>query len=809
MSTLWLDLRIALRMLTKNRTFAAAAIFALALGIGPNTAIFSVVYATLLAPLPFPQPEQLVMVWSKVRGGRNASSAGDYLEWKDRATAFQYLAAFTPRALNLGTPDGPEKVRARLTSSDGYRMMGEQLLLGRDFTAEDEQPGKDQVVILSNRLWRQRYGADPDIIGHQIRMDSKPYTVIGVMAPGPSDRLPAALWKPLALTADQRTHDVHWLLVMGRLKPGVTMQQAQQQMDGIAADLARRFPKTNTGWGASVEPLQNNFFGPDQQASLWLLLAAVSFVVLIACVNVANLLLARGAAREREMAVRSSLGASGAQLFRQILTESLVLAIAGGIVGILLSVWILQGVLALLPPGSLPSEADPHLSVPVLLFTLATTCVSGVLFGCLPAWQAGRVDLSATLKQGGRGTTIGGRRAVRHGLVLVEFALAVSLLAGAGLTIHSFWNRTQADLGIRTDRVLTFSLPVQQGRLSEPSRITSFYRDLLGRVKALPGVTHAAATTGLPVLGSTFGMFFSVVGQPAMNPSERPAASFFMITPEYVDAFGIHLSRGRAFTEHDDAGGPRVALVNERFAERFLSGRDPLRERLLIDELIPGAARVSAPVEWQIVGLFRNVTNGAQIGDPDRPEIYVPFWQCPWPQASIAVRTTLDPEGMRESIAGAVHAIDPELPLADAKTMTTIVGEWLAPDRFNIALYGGLASVALLLAVLGLYGVMAFIVAQRTPEIGLRMALGAEQAQVRRQVLREGLMLATGGLLLGFAGAYVVGRVMRHALYGTSALDVTVLLPVGVVLILSALAACYVPARRASRVDPIIALRQE
>jgi putative ABC transport system permease protein len=809
MTALWLELRLAVRMLARNRLFTAAAILALALGIGPNTAIFSVVYATLLAPLPYPQPEQLVMVWSKVQGGRNTSSAGDYLEWKERAAAFQYLAAFSPRNLNLGAADGPEKVRARRVTSDGYRLMGEKLLLGRDFTPEDEQPGKNQVVILSNRIWRQRYGADPDIIGHQIRIDSQPYTVIGVMPSGPSDRLPAAVWTPLALTSDQRTHDLHWLLVMGRLKPGVTLQQAQQQMDGITAELTRRFPKTNTGWGASVEPLQNNFFGPDQQANLWLLLAAVSFVVLIACVNVANLLLARGAAREREMAVRSSLGASGVQLFRQILTESLVLAVAGGIVGVLLSVWILQGVLALLPPGSLPAEADPRVSVPVLLFTLAMTFVSGGLFGSLPAWQAGRVDLTAALRQGGRGMTMGGRRAVRQGLVLVEFALAVSLLAGAGLTMHSFWNRTQADLGIRTDRVLTFSLPVPQGRLSEPAQIDSFYRDLLGRVQALPGVTHAAATTGLPVLGSTFGMFFSLAGQPVVNPSERPAASFFMITPEYLDTFGIRLLRGRAFTGHDDAGGPRVALVNERFAERFLKGIDPLRQRLLIDELIPGANRVGAPVAWQIVGVFRNVSNGAQIGDPDRPEIYVPFWQCPWPQASIAVRTTLDPEGMRESIAAVVHAMDPELPLADAKTMTAIIGEWLAPDRFNIALYGGLAAVALLLAVLGLYGVMAFVVAQRTPEIGLRMALGAAQTQVRLQVLREGLMLATGGLLLGFAGAYVVGRLMQHALYGTSALDLRVLLPVGVVLLVSALAACYVPARRASRVDPIIALRQE
>ncbi len=813
MTAFWLDLRVALRMLLRARGFTLAAVAALALGIGPNTAIFSIVYSTLLAPLPYPNPDQLVMVWSKVQNGRNSTSAADFLEWKARASTFEYLTAFSPRELNLGTPEGPEKVRARFVRADGYRMLGEHIWLGRDFTAEDEQPGKNQVAILSNVLWRERYGADRDIIGRQIRMDSRPYTVIGVMPPGPSDRLPAKVWTPLSFTVDQQSdHDVHFLLITGRLKSGVTLQQAQQEMNGIADDLGRRFPKTNGGWAISVEQLQNNFLDADTRTNLWLLLAAVSFVVLIACVNVANLLLARGTTREREMAVRSSLGATAAQLFRQTLTESLTLAAFGGMLGVALSVWILQGVLLLLPPGTLPAEADPRLSVPVLLFTLLTTVVSGVLFGCVPAWQAGRVELAAALKQGGRAMTAG-RRGVRQALVLVEFALAVALLAGAGLTIHSFWNRTHADLGIQTDNVLTFSLPVAQGRLTTTSRITAFYRDLLTRVHALPGVTQAAAGTGVPVLGSGFGTWFTVAGMPAPNPSQRPIAALRMVTPEYFHTFGIRAINGRVFTDHDDAGGPRVAVVNARFAERYLNGLDPLRQRLLITEVIPpgadGMRNQGGVVEWQIVGVLRNVSNGDRIGDPDRPEIYLPFWQSPWPQASIAVRTTVDPDTMRESLAAVVHALDPDLPLGDARTMTRIVGEWLAPDRFNIALYGGLAGVALLLAVLGLYGVMAFLVAQRTQEIGLRIALGAEQRQVRSQVLREGLSLAIGGLLLGLIGAYFVARLMQHALYDTSALDMTVLLPVGALLLTSALAACYIPARRASRVDPIVALRQE
>jgi putative ABC transport system permease protein len=814
MTAFWIDLRVALRMLIRARGFTLAAVAALALGIGPNTAIFSIVYATLLAPLPYPDPGQLVMVWSKVQNGRNIASAGDYLEWKSRASTFQYLEAFSPRVLNLGTPQGPEHVRARATTADGYRMLGEPIWLGRDFTAEDTQPGKDQVVILSHVMWRDHYGADRDIIGRQIRMDSKPYTVIGVMPPGPSDRLPAKVWTPLALTADQHSdHDAHWLLVTGRLKPGVTLQQAQQQMNGIADDLAQRFPKSNAGFGISVEPLQNDFLDRGTVANLWLLLAAVSFVVLIACVNVANLLLARGIARGREMALRTSLGASHAQLFRQVLTESLALALVGGLAGVFLSVWILQGVMALLPTGALPAEVDARLSVPVLLFTLLTTVLCGVLFGCVPAWQAGRVDLAAALKQGGRTLIGSGHRGVRQTLVLVEFALAVALLAGAGLTIHSFWNRTQADLGIQTDHVLTFSLPVQQGRLKTSSQIAGFYRDLLGRVRALPGVTHVAAATGVPVLGSGFGTWFTIVGRPAQHPGQRTSAAFRFVTPDYFQAFGVRLLSGRAFTEHDDDGGPRVAVVNERFVERYLTGLDPLQQRLLIAEVVPPsggpAAKVGAPVEWQIVGVFHDITNGDRIGDPDRPEIYVPFWQSPWPQASIAVRTTVDPDTMRQSIAAVVNSLDPDLPLANATTMTQLIGEWLSPDRFNVALYGGLASVALLLAVLGLYGVMAFLVAQRTQEIGIRMALGAEQRQVRLQVLREGLRLAVGGLLIGLVGAYVVGRLMQHLLYGTSALDAIVLLPVGALLLASALAACYVPARRASLVDPIVALRQE
>jgi putative ABC transport system permease protein len=536
----------------------------------------------------------------------------------------------------------------------------------------------------------------------------------------------------------------------------------------------------------------------------------VSFVVLIACVNVANLLLARGSARERETAIRASLGATRGRLTRLALTESLVLAAAGGALGALSSVWILQGILAFLPRLMLPSEADPRLNLPVLLFTLAATMVSGLLFGSAGAWQARRVDLNDAVKRAGRGSTGSGGGRLRHALVIVEFALAVTLLAGAGLTILSFWNRTQVDLGVRTNHILTFGLPVNEGRFSSAAQMDGFYRQLLERLRTVPGVVQASISApGLPLLSTGFPRQFSLAGQPNDVPALRPSVGAQIVTPEYFETFGTRLVRGRALSATDGPSAQRVAVVNERFVELFLEGRNPLGQRVTMDGLVPGRRAPGPPVEWQIVAVVGNVNSIERFGDPKAPQIYVPFAQNPWPQAMAAVRVATDPQALRPSLAAAVHAVDPDLPLTEVQTMDQIVGERLAPDRLNIALYGGLAGLALLLAALGIYGVMAFTVAQRTPEIGLRMALGAEQAQVRRQVLREGLTLAAGGLVLGLAGAYALGRAMQSTLYGTGALSLPVLLGTGLVLLGAALVACYVPARRASAVDPMIALRQE
>src|SRR5688572_4492574 len=814
---LWSDLKFAVRGLMKAPGLSAAAILALTLGIGPNTAIFSLVHATLLAPLPYPDPDQLVRLAPMVRDSQSRVSPAEYFEWKERATSFQSLEAFWPgRALNLATPDAPERVLARQVTPGGYRLISKGVWLGRDFRDDEGEPGKQHVVLLSHRLWRERFGGDRDIINRDIRMDSIPYTVVGVLPPRSwEDRAAANIWIPISFTPGEiANRHFRPLIVDGRLKAGVTIEQAQHEMDIIAADQARRFPDSNAGRTIRIVPLETavadsrrTFAGAPLRTLLWSLLAAVSFVVLMACVNVANLLLSRGAAREHQTAIRAALGATRGHLVRLPMMEGLVLATVGGALGALASVWILDGILALLPPNTLASTVDPRLNLPVLLFAVAATMFAGALCGSAQAWQAARTGFNETLKQASRGATGHGRRRLRHALVVVEFALAVTLLAGAGLMILSFWNRTRVDLGIRTDHILTFGLPVNNERFSSAAEIDGFYRQLLERLQAVPGVAAASVSSGLPLLGLGVPRAFSVVGQPEDQRSFRPSVGVRMVTPEFFETFGVRMMQGRALTDRDGVSAQRVAVVNERFVRLFLDGRDPMGQRVAMEDLLAPTGS-GARVEWHIVGVFRDVSNEEQFGEPKSPEMYVPFAQSPWSQAMVAVRTTTRPELLRSSLAAAVNTVAPALPLVDVRTMEQIVGDRMAPGAFNIVLYGGLAALALVLATLGIYAVMAFTVVQRTAEIGLRMALGAGHNQVRLQILREGATLATVGLVLGLLGAYALGRAMQAMLFGTGALSVPVVLVAGLVLLGAALVACYVPARRASSVDPLIALRQ-
>jgi putative ABC transport system permease protein len=806
MKTILQNARYSFRLLWKNPAFSLVAIITLALGIGANTAIFSVLYASLLAPMPYPDADRLMMVWSRI-DDRNVVSAGDFIEWKRQNKTFQDLVAWTGGNFNLATPEQPEMVSGRVVSSGYYHMQGIEFFLGRDFLPEECSPGKDHVVIINHKTW-ERLGSDRNIIGKQLRLNNEPYAVAGVLAPGLADRLTDGdVSVPLAFKPEQVNHDFHWLLVMGKLKPGVSLAQAQADMSVVTNRLARDFPKSNKGWGASVEPLHNDFLPPELIKNLWLLMAAVAFVLLIACANVANLLLARGMSRSKEVAVRTSIGATRARIFGQFLVESLVMASLGGIVGIGLGVVLLKVLVANIP-FELPSEADVRLSLPVLLFTLSATTLAGVFFGCAPAWQASRIDPNEALKEGGRTGTSTGKHRLRRILVVAEFALALTLLAAAGLTIHSFWNVTRVDLGIRKDHILTFFLPVPEERFAKAEEINPYYRQILEKIRTVPGVVDASASTGMPLRGTFGGMYFSVSGQPVADPSLRPSSPFQMVTPGYFATYGIRIVKGRSFSDQDSASGARVAMVNENFVRRYLPGVDPLTQVIGVDQLIPGVAKTGDTVQWRIVGVFHNVRGGGLRRD-DFTEIDVPFWQSPWPQARIAVRTQADPGAMNKSIAAAIHSVDPNQPLANVETMDQIFDESLLGDQFIAALFGSFAGTALLLAALGIYGVMAFGVAQRTHEIGLRIALGAGKQQVLGLILREGLLLACVGLGLGLFGAYFLGRAMQSTLYGVSPIDFRAFCGVAMVLLAAALLACYVPARRATRIDPMVALRYE
>jgi putative ABC transport system permease protein len=803
------DARIGFRLLWKNPGFAAVAALTLALGIAATTAIFSVIYATFLEPLPYRDPDRLVMVWSRIQGYRNTVAAGTFDEWKRQATVFDDLNAWGGRAVNLSAGERPEQVQAGLATPRFLPMLGygHPLARGRDFLEEEATVGKDQVVILTHRIWRERFGADPAIVGRQIRIDRKPYTVVGVLGAGPADENQNQLYLPLVFTPEQLNHDFHWLLVMGRLKHAVTLEQANANLDAVSRNIARSYPASAGGWSATVEPFRNNFLSEDTKRGLWLLLGAVAFVLLIACANVANLLLARGAARGRELAVRSAIGASGAQVVRQLLVESLVLALIGGALGVLMAWGLLAIVVALMPPYMLPTEANVRLNVPVLLFALAACALSALVSGAAPAWQALRVNVNDTLKEAGRSPG-GGTHRLRHLFVVVEFALALTLLAGGGLAVHGLFTLLNQDLGFRTERLLTFSLPLPQDRFAEQEGFDAFYRRLIERLQALPGVVSASASTGMPVRGTSAGMQFDIVGQPVADPSKRPGAGFSMVTPDYFRTFGIRITRGRAFTEHDRAGSLPVAIVNETFVRRYLASVDPLTQRLAVLQMIPGAKKLGPPIEWHIVGVYADVRN-AGPGHEGFPEIDVPFSQSPWPDARLAVRTAGDPIQMQQSIAAIVQSMDADLPIADVKTMEQIVAESLVADRFSAVLFGTFAVLGLLLAAFGIYGVMSFVVSQRTHEIGLRMALGADRSRILRHVVREGMTAALIGTVVGFGGAFFVARTMRGIVSGIGDLDPTAFVVVSLLLLGAALLACVVPARRAASVDPMVALRQD
>jgi putative ABC transport system permease protein len=804
----WRDVRYGLRMLSKSKGFTAVAILALALGIGPNVAMFSVIWAAFLAPNPSPEPKQLVVVWTKIKGERRSSRASDFVQYRDQSKSFQRLDFLPWVAAHLNGSDPSEEPVTGNFITPGFlsKNVRENMFMGRDFLPQEGIPGNDHVVIVSHRLWQERFHADPNILGKQVRIEDQPYTVVGVRPKGPADRGDTQFIVPFALAPGGQ--DTHWGNIFGRLKPGVSLAQAQAELAVIDRQLSatRGNEESKDAWTVGVEEMQGDWFDKKVARNLWLLLASVGFVLLIACANVANLLLARGTARQQEIAIRSALGASRRQVFTQLLVESLTLAILGGAIGVALGWGLLQLVVGLMPNWVLQMSEEIQLNPPVLIFATAVTLLGGVLFGIAPAWRAAKLNLSETLSQGSQ-SVIGGRRMRTQALLVVgEFALAITLLAGAGMAMHSFWKLTSIDLGFRADHVLITGLHKRNTEHPTADQINANARQLLEKLRSLPGVENVSLSTSLPLEESN-SFRFSIAGQP-VSAANRPVADLQSVTPSYFDTFGVLLLKGRLLSDSDTPNNPQAVMVSESFVRRYLGSVDPLDQRLLLPQIVPNQ-ELGPPIEHQIVGVFRDVANGEHRTDQTQPEILLPFWQNPWYDTGLAVKTVSDPSLVAKSVRAAVLTTEPTVLIDHISTMESRVNDQISGDRLAMALFGGFAALALVLAALGIYGVMAFAVGQRRHEIGLRMALGAQRHQVVTLILADGMKLALLGTGIGLVGAYLLGRLMSSTLYGVNTVDVTSLSAVAFMLLAAAVIASYLPARHSARIDPMIALRQQ
>ncbi|HEX8501477.1 MAG TPA: ABC transporter permease [Pyrinomonadaceae bacterium] len=804
MKTFLQDARYGLRVLRKRPGFTAVALAVLALGVGANTAIFSVVNAVLLRPLPYPGSERVVAfdAVNPSKGVKESNmSAPDFEDWKAQARSFEALTIYTEGGSNLTGGGEPERVNAAWVGTDFFRAMGVGAARGRALLPEDEATGAADVVVISHGLWQRRFGSDPGAVGRSVEMGGRSREVVGVMPPGFDFPRRAEVWGPLQLEAAKEARDNRSYQVLGRLREGGTLEAAQAELDTIAARLAESYPVTNSGWGVDLDPLKEETVG-EMRPALLLLLAGVALVLLIACANVANLLLARAAGRRREVALRLALGASRLRIVRQMLTESLLLAVAGGALGAGLSLW-LTDLLVALAPANTPRLAEASVDANVLLFAAGATLLTGLAFGIVPALQASKADLGESLKEGGRGAA-GGRSRVRSALVVSEVALSLLLLAGAGLLVKSFARLQAVNPGFDSGGVLTARVSLPGARYKEPAQKAEFYAALTERLNALPGVEAAGATTSLPLGGSNLSVWrgFIPEGRPA-TPEASEGASYAVVTPGYFRALRIPVRAGRDFDERDDANSPKVAVVNETLARKFFAGQDPVGRHIAIwrDEDFPR----------RIVGVVGD-TKPQSLDAEDAPQVYVPARQdAAWGGFSLAVRARGgdDPAALAPAVREAVRALDRQLPVYDVKTMGKVLGDSTAYRRVTVFLMAGFAAAALLLAGVGLYGVLSYTVAQRTREIGIRMALGARGRDVLGLVVRQGMLLTLAGLGLGLAGALLLTRLMEGLLYGVSAADPEVYALVALLLAAVALVACLVPARRATKVDPMVALRYE
>ena len=811
------DLRFAIRQLIKSPGFAAIAIIALALGIGANTAMFSVVNAILLRPLPFPQSDRLTMIWqtnpevAKMGFPLAPTSVPDFQDWRAQARSFEAISTIDGWTTNLTGSEEPERLGGARVSANLFSLLQVAPILGRGFVTGEDQLGHDHVVVLSQDLWQRRFGGDRSIIGRKLILDQEPYAVVGVMPSGfrfPSDTgMPAymtfgarcEIWAPFAPSEGRaKNRGAHNLAVIGRLKPGVSLTSAQSEMNTLAARFARQYPDSNKDWGVRLVSLQKQAAAGSERI-LSVLMAAVGCILLIACANVANLLLARGLGRQKEIAIRRALGASRWRVVRQLLTESVLLALAGGSLGVLFAIWG-SDLLLVIAPTSLPRLSEVRIDGGVLVFTLLVSLVTGVLFGLAPALQSSRIGLSEKLKEGDRGSTAGHAR-LRNGLIVSEVALALMLLIAAGLLIESFAQLARVQPGFNPERVLTFNISLPDNPYRDDARAAAFYDQLVRRIEGLPGVKSAAAGNVLPLSGAEEVDGFQIEGQPASTGMVQ-TANFRWITPDYFKALQIPLQRGRVFTERDKKDAPAVAIIDETMARLYFPGVNPIGQRFK-------ATNEKKPVFREIVGVVGDVRHTSLDAKPG-PHIYLPESQAGLQILTVAVRSVgTEPSALLQMVRREVAAVDPDVPIADIRTMEEMVASSIAPWRFTMVLLSVFAGVALLLASVGIYGVLAYAVTQRRREIGIRMSLGAQRRDVLQLFLSQGMTVTLLGIVIGLGGAWGATRIMRSLLYSVSPTDPRVFLGVPLLFAAVALLASFFPARRAAQVNPVIALRSE
>jgi len=807
MNTLWQDIRYGLRMIRKNPGLAAIAVIATALGIGATTTIFSSADATMLRPFSFPNQARLVILFERnpdAGVARGSISPGNVIEWRAQTATLEEIIVMRDRDFTLTGEGPPERYTSYGVSAAFFDALGVRPQLGRTFRRGEDEAGRAQVAVLKHSFWQKRFGGDPGIVGRQIMLDDKPFEIVGVM---PKEfEFPfggGEMWTPFVFDPQvKQDHTNHYLRVLALVKPGVTVAQADAELRNIAGRIQRQFPDHEAGHSAYAVALNDEY---TRVARIYVpvLIGSVVFVLLIACSNVANLLLARGAARQKEFAVRLALGAGRFRLVRQLLVESVLLSMAGGLLGLAFAGWSIGAIAKAFPPDMakyIPGWNRLGLSYTVLAFTAAVSILTGILFGLLPALQATKANLNETLKEGGKGVSgKPGRLQMRSALVVVQLALSLVLLVGAGLFVRSFIRILHTDLGVRPASVVTMKLALPRDKYPEEQQRRNFFGQLLERVAALPGVTGTGAVSLLPMGGGSTMGNFQIVGQPAFEKSKEPRTDVRLATPDYFAAIGTELRKGRSFTAQDDAQAPRVVLVNEAFAARYLKGQEPVGQRLKL-------AASEAPCE--IIGVLANVMND-DMDDLAEPGIYLPFAQYPSPEMNLVIRAPGAFAQIVPAVRQQLAALDPRLPLAEVKTMEQVVRERRSPKEVMMWMLVIFGLMALVMAAVGTYAVMAYAVAQRTHEIGVRMALGAQPASILRLVLRRGLSLALTGIGLGLAGAFAMTRALGQLLYGVSARDPLTFAGIALLLAVVALVACWVPARRATRVDPMIALRYE